>query len=199
MAVMVGVSNLATNATGAVLVLFAVGSDSAMGLTEPQFGILFAVLAAGGLVGGLIAERAQRRLGRSRSLSLSVVGMIAYVAAPAVTPNVAVIGAVSFVGGVSLMLWNITTVSFRQRVTPDHLLGRVNSTYRLVAWGTMPLGAAIGGALGEWFGVRSVFGLMGLVTVAVLLLGRRLTDQALAEAEHGGHHPPTGTASSEQP
>jgi MFS family permease len=167
-----------------------------MGLTEPQFGVLLAVLAAGGLVGGLVAERVRQRLGRSRALTLSVLGMIVYVAAPAVTPNVAVIGTVSFAGGASVMLWNIMTVSFRQRVTPDHLLGRVNSTYRLVAWGTMPLGAALGGAIGELMGVRSVFALMGLVTVAVLVPGRRLTDQALADAEDGGHHRPTG---SEQP
>ncbi|MGH8946080.1 MAG: MFS transporter [Acidimicrobiia bacterium] len=183
MALMVGMSNLATSATGAVLVLFAVGSDSAMGLTEPQFGILIAVIAAGGLFGSLVADRVQRRIGRARTLTLSVLGTIAFVAAPAVTVDVATIAAVFFAGGLTIMLWNIATVSFRQRVTPDHLLGRVNSTYRLVAWGTMPLGAALGGALGEWFGVRSVFALMGLVAVAVLIPNRRITEQALTDAE----------------
>ncbi len=183
MALMVGMGNLAFSATGAVLVLFAVGPDSAMRLTEPQFGILFAVSAAGGLLGGLVAERVQRRLGRARTLTLSVLGMIAFVVAPAISANVGIIAAVLFAGGVTLMLWNIATVSFRQRVTPDHLLGRVNSAYRLVAWGTRPLGAALGGALGQWFGVRSVFALMGLVTVALLIPNRRISEQALSDAE----------------
>jgi len=184
MALMVGMTNLATSAAFSVLVLFAVGSDSALGLTEPQFGILFAVLAAGGVVGGLVAERVQHRIGRARSLTLSVLGMIASVATPAITTNVAIIAVVFFAGGLTNMLWNITTVSFRQRVTPDHLLGRVNSAYRLVAWGTRPLGAALGGALGEWFGIRSVFAIMGLVTIAVLIPNRRITEQALTDAEN---------------
>jgi MFS family permease len=185
MALMVGMGNLANSATGAVFVLFAVGPDSAMGLTEPQFGILFAVSAAGGLLGGLVAERVQRRIGRARTLTVSVIGMIAFVAAPAITTNAGIIGAVLFVGGVTVMLWNIATVSFRQRVTPDHLLGRVNSAYRLVAWGTRPLGAALGGALGQWFGVRSVFAVMGLVTVALFIPNRRISEHALADAERG--------------
>jgi predicted MFS family arabinose efflux permease len=84
------------------------------------------------------------------------------------------------------MLWNVTTVSFRQRVTPDHLLGRMNSAYRLVAWGTRPLGAALGGFLGEWIGLRGVFAIMGLVTVATLVPNRSLTEQNLREAESQG-------------
>jgi MFS family permease len=186
MAVMVGMTNLATSAVFPVLVLFAVGPDSAMGLTEPQFGLLFAVLAAGGVIGSFLAEWAQRRIGRSRVLTISILGTVGYVAVPAVTNQVAVIAAAMFVGGLTIMLWNVTTVSFRQRVTPDHLLGRMNSAYRLVAWGTRPLGAALGGFLGEWIGLRGVFAIMGLVTVATLLPNRSLTEQNLREAESQG-------------
>lgn len=179
MALMVGMANLAATATFAMLPLFAVGPDSAMGLTEPQFGLLFAVLAVGGVVGGLIADRVQARVGRSRALTLSLLGMIAYVAAPAFTTDVAVIAAMMFTGGLTIMIWNIITVSFRQRVTPDHLLGRVNSAYRLVAWGTRPAGAALAGILGEWLGVRSVFAVMGLLALAVLIPNRRITAESL--------------------
>lgn len=183
MAVMVGIANLASSATFAVLVLFAVGPDSAMGLTEPQFGLLFALIATGGVVGGLVAERLQRKLGRATTLTVSLFGMIIWISAPAFTSHVVLIAAAMFIGGLMVMLWNIITVSFRQRATPDHLLGRVNSTYRLVAWGTMPLGAALGGALGEWLGVRSVFAVMGLVAATVLIPNRRITDSAMLEAE----------------
>ena len=45
------------------------------------------------------------------------------------------------------ILWNVITVSLRQSIIPEHLLGRVNSVYRFFAWGMMPIGAAIGGVL----------------------------------------------------
>ena len=183
MALMVGMTNLATSAVFAVLVLFAVGPGSEMELSEPAFGALFATMAVGGLVGGLIAERVQARIGRARALTLTVFGMIAYVLVPALTTNVVIIGTVFFAGGVTNMLWNVTTVSYRQRVTPDHLLGRVNSAYRLVAWGTRPLGAVVGGVLGQWLGVRSVFLVMGILTATVLIPNRLITEAALAEGE----------------
>lgn len=183
MALMVGMTNLATSAVFAVLVLFAVGPGSEMELSEPAFGVLFATMAVGGLVGGLSAEWVQARIGRARALTLTVFGMIAYVIIPALTTNIVIIGTVFFAGGVTNMLWNVTTVSYRQRVTPDHLLGRVNSAYRLVAWGTRPLGAVVGGVLGQWLGVRSVFLVMGILTAAVLIPNRLITEAALAEGE----------------
>ncbi len=187
MAVMVGMLNLATSATSAVLVLFAVGPGSALGLTEPQFGVLLAVLALGGLLGGLVAERAQRRLGRARTLTLSMLGMVAYVAAPALTNNVAIVAGVLFASGTAIMVWNIITVSFRQRITPDHLLGRVNGVYRLVGWGTRPLGAALGGLAGQSLGVRGVFAVMGVLAAAVLIPNRTITEDGLLHAERSGH------------
>ena len=39
------------------------------------------------------------------------------------------------------------TVSFRQAVIPDHLLGRVNSVYRFFGWGAIPIGALLGGLM----------------------------------------------------
>lgn len=183
MAVMVGMTNLATSAVVTVLVLYAVGPGSALGLTPAEFGALFALMAAGGLVGGLLAERVQRRLGRARTLTAGLLGVIAYVAVPAVTTNVPIIAVVLLVSGFALMLWNVVAVSFRQRVTPDPLLGRVNSAFRLVAWGTRPLGAGLGGVIGEWFGVRSVFAVMAVVAAAVLIPNRRLTERALSDAE----------------
>jgi MFS family permease len=192
MALMVGMNNLASSAVFAVIVLYAVGPGSTLELTEPAFGLLFATLAAGGLVGGIVAERVQQRLGRARTITLSLFGMIAYVVTPALTTNVAVIAVVLFTAGVMNMLWNVTTVSFRQRVTPDHLLGRINSAYRLIAWGTRPLGAAVGGLLGEWLGIRSVFLLMGVLSAATLIPARRLTEGALTHAERDAVATPPG-------
>ena len=82
------------------------------------------------------------------------------------------------------MLWNVITVSLRQRIIPDELLGRVNSGYRLLGWGTIPIGAAVGGVLAEAIGLRAVFVLAG--AVQLLLLAPLLvvvSDRVIAEAE----------------
>ncbi len=54
----------------------------------------------------------------------------------------------------NVVIYNITQVSFRQGLCPPHLLGRMNATIRFMVWGTMPLGALLGGVLGSTIGVR---------------------------------------------
>ena len=183
LAIMVGVSNFATNAVFAVLVLYAVGPTSAMGLSEPAYGALLTATAAGGLLGSLVAERVERRIGRARSLVLTLVGGAVLVGAPAATANPFLIGAAFFVGGVTIAVWNVITVSLRQRVTPDRLLGRLNSAYRLLAWGSRPLGAVAGGVLAEVFGLRAVFAVMAVLTLGLVIGMTRLTDEAMEAAE----------------
>lgn len=180
---MTGVFNFASSATFAVLVLFAVGPTSAMQLSEVGFGLLLTASALGAFVGSFIAERVEARLGRSKSLALTIMGGALLVGAPAATSNPYVLGPILFVGGMLVVLWNVITVSLRQRITPDRLLGRVNSAYRLLAWGTMPLGAAAGGLLAQWLGLQAMFGIMGVLTLALLAMMPILTDKAIATAE----------------
>jgi MFS family permease len=183
LAAMVGISNFASNAAFAVLVLYAVGPDSAMELSETSYGVLLTATAVGGLAGSFLAERIERALGRARSLALTVVCCALLVGSPALTANPFVIGVCFFMGGVSTVVWNVITVSLRQRITPDRLLGRLNSAYRLLAWGTMPLGAAAGGLIAQLLGLRAVFAIAGLLSLAMLLAMRRITDAAITAAE----------------
>jgi MFS family permease len=184
LATMTGLFNLATNATFAVFVLYAVGPDSAMGLTEATFGLLFATIAAGSLIGALLADPIIGRLGRSRSLFLGILGGVGTVGIPALTTSPLVIAAVFLLGGLTNALWNVVAVSLRQRITPDRILGRINSSYRLVAWGTRPLGAAAGGVLGELLGLRAVFGIAAALILITLLGMAQVTDTAIGTAEH---------------
>lgn len=183
LAVMTGVSNFASNGAFAVLVLFAVGPASPMGLSEVGFGILLTTGALGGLVGSFVSERMEAALGRSRALALAVVGIALFVGAPALTANPYVLGVLFFLGGVMVVLWNVITVSLRQRIAPDRLLGRVNSAYRLLAWGSMPLGAAAGGLLAQWLGLQVMFAIMGVLSLAMLALMPILTNRAIDAAE----------------
>ncbi|PPK62548.1 putative MFS family arabinose efflux permease [Actinokineospora auranticolor] len=179
-AIAVGVSNFASNARMAVLVLYAVG---AMGLTETEYGILLTTSAAGSLVGSFAAPAIERALGRSRSILAAFLVIALSIAAPTLTPNPWLVGAGFFIGGVGIMLSNVILVSLRQRITPDHILGRVNSAYRLVAWGTIPLGAATGGLLAQWLGLRPVFAIAGALTLLLLIPISRFTDPVLDAAE----------------
>jgi MFS family permease len=183
LAVMVGVFNFASNAAFAVFVLYAVGTTSAMGLTDPAYGVLLTTVAVGSLIGSLVAERLEQRLGRQRSLALTTVGSALLIGVPALTPNPFVIGAAFFIGGGTIAIWNVITVSLRQRITPDRILGRVNSGYRLLAWGSMPLGAAAGGLLAQALGLRAVFGAAALLALALLVVLRGITDEAMDAAD----------------
>ena len=199
LAFMVGVSNFATNAVFAVLVLYAVGPASAMGLSEPAYGLLLTTTAAGALVGSLVAERVERRLGRARSLALTVLGSGLLVGIPALTTDPYLIGVAFFVGGATIALWNVVTVSLRQRVTPDRLLGRLNSAYRLIAWGTRPLGAAVGGGLAVAFGLRAVFAGMAVLTLSMIVGMTWVTDEAMDAAERDAGAVGAGPQSSPGP
>lgn len=183
LAVMTGVSNFASSAAFAVLVLFAVGPGSAMGLSEVGFGVLLTTAALGSIAGSFVAERIEAALGRSRALAAAVVGFSVFIGAPALTTSLWVVGAALFVGRVAIVLWNVITVSLRQRIAPDRLLGRVNSAYRLLAWGSMPLGAATGGVLAQWLGLQIMFGIMGVLALALLTLMPLLTDAAIDAAD----------------
>src|SRR5699024_9136209 len=63
------------------------------------------------------------------------------------TSSAIVVWLAGLVSGVAIVLWNVITVSLRQRIIPDQLLGRVNSVYRFFGWGTISLGTLLGGVL----------------------------------------------------
>jgi MFS family permease len=66
---------------------------------------------------------------------------------------------------------------------PDHLLGRLNATYRLLAWGTLPIGALLGGLLAEAFGVQATFVICGVLALVLVPLGLGITERDIRRAE----------------
>jgi MFS family permease len=112
---------------------------------------IFAVLmmsgAVGGVAGSLLAPKISKAIGSGPSLYLT----IATGAVTALVTGLATRWWIAFLMAAltvfTALLWNVITVSLRQAIIPDLLLGRVNSVYRFFAWGMMPLGSLLGGAV----------------------------------------------------
>ncbi|MGX9354802.1 MFS transporter [Roseobacteraceae bacterium S113] len=172
LALMLGGLNFATMMVMAILVLYA---QDVLGLGALGHGILLACGAAGGVTAGLVGPWIVARLGGQRVLYGALCCMAIALALYTVTGAPWVAGfaeAVLIFGGV---MWNIVTVSYRQRHIPDALLGRVNSIYRFFGWGSLSIAALTGGALasalaplGRDMALRLPFALACVIVIALL-------------------------------
>ena len=183
LAICVGISNLASTALIAVLPLYVV-EPGPMGLSGGGFGLLLAIFATGSVLGSLFVDRLERRLGRRRTLLLAAATFPVNGLVLALTTSAVWVGVAFLVGSALNIGWNVITVSLRQRIVPDHLLGRVNAGYRLLAWGTMPLGAALAGLIGDRWGLTAAFWTSAVLSALCFpIVYIIVTDKALAAAE----------------
>ncbi|HEV3479343.1 MAG TPA: MFS transporter [Gaiellaceae bacterium] len=160
--------NLFEQAIMTVFVLYAVRE---LGLTAGLLGLIISVGAAGAFVGAVAAPYPARRWGLGPTIvSAMAIACTVPLALPAVdgAPATAVplLAATFFVWGLAVAISNVHVVSLRQAATPDHLLGRVNASYRFFTYGAIPIGALFGGFLGEAIGLRATL----LVSALGLLL-----------------------------
>lgn len=142
LAVMLGLMNALSLMTVTVLVLF---SQELLGLNAAGHGLLLTAGAAGGVLGGLLCPALAARLGQRRSLLVALGLMTGATGVIWLAGSPWLVGAALGVEMFGALLWNVVTVSYRQRLIPDDLLGRVNSLYRFFGWGMMPFGALLGG------------------------------------------------------
>jgi MFS family permease len=151
-----GSFNLLFAGYGAMLLIYL---QRELGLGAGTVGLVFTVGGAGGLLGALAARRVADWVGQGRVIWLAAAVttpfslLMPLLAEPGWRLWVAAAGGA--VVSVGIVVYNVTQVSFRQGLTPDHLLGRMNATMRFLVWGTMPLGGLLGGALGHLLGVRA--------------------------------------------
>ena len=144
MALILGVMNAMLSMAMATYVLFV---QEILDLEATQFGLLMTAGAFGGVLGSLLAARISSALGRGASLFVALIGSAVALGTTGATSSAVVVWAMFAVSAFLGVVWNVITVSLRQAIIPDVLLGRVNSVYRLLAWGAMPIGIALGGAL----------------------------------------------------
>ena len=118
-----------------------------LSLGAQGYGLVLAAGAVGGILGGLFGDRIVRRLGPGRSAQWMLACSAPAFAGIALAPGPVTLGLVLMVFEFTGLVWNTVSVSYRQRVIPDRLLGRVNSLYRLLAWGMMPVGLVLSGLI----------------------------------------------------
>jgi MFS family permease len=135
------------------------------------------------LAGSLLAERFTKLLGEGPAVYASIAMSIVAELVAFLTHNGYVAGAAFALIGFGSIVWNVLTVSLRQEIIPPRLLGRVNSAYRFVGWGSMPIGALIGGLIAHVWGLRAPFLFATvMLTVCGLLMTRAVTSRTIAAA-----------------
>jgi MFS family permease len=144
MAIILGLFNASASITYSVYVLFA---QEVLGASTGEFAAVMMGGAAGAIIGGWTASWLSNTLGSGPAMALALAGSAVVEVAIGLMSNVPAVVALNLLAGVLALLWNVITVSLRQSIIPDHLLGRVNSVYRFLAWGMVPIGAALGGVI----------------------------------------------------
>ena len=144
MAIILGIMNGLGSVTFATLVLFA---QESLGVDAFVFAILGMSGAIGGILGSVTAPRVSKALGSGPSLYFTLLASVFTNLIIGFATHWSTVFVMFAIFSFSAVLWNVITVSLRQTIIPDELLGRVNSVYRFFAWGMMPIGLAIGGLL----------------------------------------------------
>lgn len=140
----------------ALVVLFA---SRELGLSAGTIGLALGIGATGGLVGALVAPRLAQRFPVGWVIALGGVGFSGSVAIVALAGGpiwvrVGALAAAEFVGGFSIMCFDVPLNSLQAMVIPDFMRSRVAGAFSSINYGVRPLGAVLGGLLGEWIGIR---------------------------------------------
>jgi len=166
--------NLMWLAVETVFLLYAARS---LHMPAGLIGVAISCGAAGSLVGALLAERLGLRFGMGPAMTwTTALGSGAMIAVPLIAGSRVVVVTVWIVAfllnGAGSTISTIQIVSARQIATPSGLLSRVNATFRFLAWGFTPLGAVLGGMMGEQLGLRPtlILATAGLALSALWLI-----------------------------
>ena len=183
-------SNLFGTVVGTMFALYLL-SPKNLNLSVASFGILMSIGSIGGLIGATVTPRLIKLVGEGPLVVWSAVlmGSVQFLIPLAwYIPrewSLVLLAVQAFLTSFFALTYNITQVTARQRLCPEHLLGRMNASIRFMVWGSMPIGALISGVLGTVFGVLPtiwigcIFGLFsaGFVFFSPLRTMRQMPDK----------------------
>ncbi len=158
----------------ALITIFMVYAIRRVGLSSSQLGFVIGAGAVAAFVGAVLANRVTAALGLGRVLLGTTLGaclspLLLLIPQGSAPPDLVILGASQAVYGASVIVYNVASVTLRQVVTPNRLLARMNGSYRLLLFGTGPLGAITGGALGSALGLRQALVIAGIALTTPII------------------------------
>ena len=184
LALILGIAGFAVMGVFSILVLYA---QEIMDLGGVGYGMLMTAFAAGGVAGGFLAERVSGLLGTGRTISVIFLLEAAAFATLALTTNPFLAGAMIALDALAGTVWNVVTISLRQELIPERLIGRVFSAFRMVGFGGMALGALASGLLAREFGLTVPFWVAAATMIVLsatcaIVVNNRAVEEAVEEA-----------------
>jgi predicted MFS family arabinose efflux permease len=178
-------------AGGGFMALIVVWCDRVLGIgtSGVRFGVVWGVWGIGGLIAALSLPRLLKRMPPA-AITLYALPMSALIGVLApLSPNWVIASLALLVWGSAYVLVLVNAVSYRQQVTPENLLGRVNTAGRMLSWGVgWTFGSVVGGLLGNEYGPRTGMVLMGLFGCAGVIVAWTSPLRRIA----AGHEPQAG-------
>ncbi|MBQ0926929.1 MFS transporter [Saccharopolyspora endophytica] len=179
----VGLTAFLTSGVNAVAFLYAIES---LHLPVASVATLLVCTAVGALAAAPLASKLALRWGSGRVMICALFVLAVGIATLGVGRSQWAAWVAYLVMGVGAGAWNVLSSANRQRLTPPPLMGRVTSAHRVLAWGLMPLGAALAGPVAAMTSLRAVIIGAAVVVMAIALLSApRLLGvaQAMGRAE----------------
>lgn len=154
--IMTGSSNLFSGLATTLLPVFIMRE---LGLPPAVYGLVGAVGSIGGILGAMSANWLANRVGEGRVIVLAqVVGSLSSFLLPMAgvihSAEVPLLMVGNFFTMYAVLVYNILQLSYRQRICPRRLLGRMNASIRFLVWGVIPVSGVCAGGLGAWLGVQ---------------------------------------------
>jgi MFS family permease len=181
MAILIGLLNITLAAATAVLVLLA---KERLHVGSVGYGALFTCMAVGSLLGSAVGDRVIRRVTATWTIRIGLLVEALTHLTLALATNVYVVGVVMAAFGIHAALWTIVGTSLRQRLTPEHMLGRVSSANLFISAGGNFAGALLGGALAGAFGITAPYWVGFVVALIVAASTWRVFDRATVAAAY---------------
>ena len=195
MAIILGLLNGIGALTTAVFILFA---QEVLETSVLIFAVLGMAGAVGGTLGGILGPKISAKLGSGPSLYLTLLSGPIVSLVIGISSSWQLFWLLSAISTVFAVLWNVITVSLRQSIIPTDLLGRVNSVYRFFAWGSIPIGTLIGGAIVDVselvgdreFALRAPYFISAILGLALFFFAApKLTTEKIEKARAEGRKP----------
>jgi MFS family permease len=179
LALAIGLMNVTFMATASILVLYA---NERLGLGPAGYGLLFSSMAVGGGAASLVVERIVGWLGPATTMRVGLLIEASTHLVLALARSPLVVGAILALFGFHAITWNVTSISLRQELVPERLLGRVNSAYAVFSSGGTALGAVVGGLLARRFGLTAPFWCSFVAMTLLVLVAWRVLSSATVRA-----------------